>query len=364
MSKIPKQLIPAFVAWARSKGIGKPFSQEAMDFLEARFLMEVAAGGVPMAPAAAAGGAPVVLGAHLGVSHKPFELTWDGVKSEIFDVRTKEPDDFDLMVEQREQALVEGGHDDLTREALLLEQGAAAAAAASPPANTNPVTAATAILGGQATIKAGDNAVEVARWNGNDSETTNVTVTIGQSSLASSVVSQVNQPLQARPYAIARWGTRGVAMQANIDALAGTQFTLGASFVSLSLAMQPLLPYNPGGAGPIAVPMLLSGMLSFNTIEKTVPLTYTVYYSGGAAPTTVAVPAFAKQVTVYCDDTTATFDMIMEDIGRTFISTAKALSGDASLAKTIDLPGDTAILVFSNVVGAAVQWRFVFRLSL
>lgn len=339
------QLLGAVAAWARSKGIPRPTSKQAMQALVGQFLTEQ--------PQwyEVAGDAPT-------------HLTWNGVQTHIVDPLRGDPDDFDELVAQRQQAMVEAGGDDLAAHAIMQGVARNSLAQEAPFTRDNPPTATNALLGGQCTIQAGQDPVEIARWSGNDAETTNITITLGQFQLASTRQSDFHKPIQARPYAIVQWGTRGLSMKAFVDAMAGTQFTIGASYVSLSMAMQPLQDYPSNTA--VAVPLLLSGMLSFRTIERQTPLTYTYYNDNFVTSVpNIPVPAFAKTFTLYWDEGGAgTVDISMEDVGNTLVATAKGLSSDAAQAKTILIPDNVTKLAPSNIVGVGGHVQVIFGLNL
>lgn len=347
MSKIPKQLVPAFVAWARSKGIGRPYSQEAMDFLEARFLMEVAAGNVAVSPVpvAAAGGVPTVLGAdRLGTAiHKPFELAWDGAKTEILDVRTKEPDDFDVMIEQREQALIDGGHDDLARDAILMQDGAAARAAIAPPSNTNPASATNTPLGGQATPDSRKPPVEVARWVGDDSEATNFTVTAAL--VIPTTGAGNNASVTNNAFLQVQWGVRGFTFNMQVDIGTGCEFTLAGSFVSVAIGT------DPGISEFVSQPMVAG--VAFREGNRTAPLTRTLRnYVGGLA--SAAIPPFAKKFFVVAASGTATVAITLQEPDGTVVATLTVAAGNLVTGSYIIPPGATIINWTPSVAAAQI----------
>lgn len=301
-SGIPEHLKAAFIAWARSKGIRKPHSQETLDILFARFMIERAA-----APSAPVLGGEVLGADRLGISKNPIEVTWDGAKSEIFDVRTHAPDDFDVMVEKREAAMIEAGHDDLAREAILMEQGAAAAAAAAPPSSTNPVSATNTPLGGQATPDSTKPPVEVARWVGDDREATNFTITASfvQPPQSAGVLSGIG----GRSYLIVQWGCRGVANSMEVDVGNGCEFTLTGSFVSVSVAYDGRSVNGATQGQPVAV------SLAFRDGNRTTPLTRTKIFNsvGNVAGQLFLIPPFAKQFFVIPTTITATCEIILQE---------------------------------------------------
>lgn len=291
----------------------------------------------------------------------------NGASLEMADRTASAPDDFDDLVRKRGEALKAAGGDDLAAGAILQSGQQAEAVQRAPYVTTNPPSATGAVMGRSASLKPGDNAVEVARWTGTNDESRAVTVTIGQGVLAAGQTSLAQQPIQAYPYAIVKFGTQANLYTVYVDALAGTQFTVAATMVSVQLAMWPLMP-KPLNT-PIAATMLLSGNISFGQVERYAPVQYTWLSKTFATDQpSVPVPPFAVAFTFFGSTgggTTDTVDITMRDVGGTPVSVAASLSVDAAKSKRIAIPGNVVTLVPSNFTSVQLQEvAIVFDLSL
>lgn len=279
--------------------------------------------------------------------------------------------DFDLQVKARNEALQATGGDDLAAHVLLQDSHVQSVQAQAPTVSTNPPSAITSLLGGQATLTppprgAGPALVEVARWNGADNEAQNVTVTLGPAQIVDTIIGGVGVDLQSRPFARVQWGTRGFALSADIDIGLGQQFSIGASYVSLSVGMEALLPVTFGT--PQGLAQKLTGMLSFGQVERgPLALTRTVGIKNAAGQTSIIYdcPPFAKSIiAVY------TFDNIYispRDISGGQLGTTQVFGGAVSSAvtTTIVLPGGTVDIQIDAVAGTfASSPTLVFALGL
>lgn len=342
----------AFAAWARARGISAPSNPRDMQRLVAQFVVDMMGqiGGAQLI----GGGMPAM--DQMGHAENHINLLRDsGGMTEISDPET-EDSDFNDLIRQRHDAMEQAGGDDLAAAAIMGKQNQAAAAAAAPATNTNPPSAASSVLGGSIKMQAGDPPTEVARWTGENTESTNVTVTIGPAKI-DNIPLQFGVVFQARPYAIIQWGTQALLLSATVDAARGVQLTIGASMVSVQMAMQPLAPFSPLviGISVKPVPLLLSGMISFRQIEKNKPLTYTWYSSSfstfGVNAPTIPIPPFATSFKFFCSDSTAVVDFTIDDLGTATQYVAVALSGDAAKAQKIDLAGSSISLFPKNGTG-------------
>jgi hypothetical protein len=165
----------------------------------------------------------------------------------------------------------------------------------APFARNNPPSVLKGTIGGQQVVRSDDGiALQVANWPGDDPETIPVSFTFAP-------VEQLSQngfelATRAIPFGIIQFGTRGMMVKAEVDIGTGCQGTLTASAVTLQVALERFVPGNP--ALETAGIMKLAGMLSFNTVVRTAPLTRTKYCEDfvvgfGAV---IPVPPFAKSV--------------------------------------------------------------------
>lgn len=368
----------AFAHWCGYNKIPKPTTREGFEVLFAQFLNQQ-----PDNTQQVIGG-----GANHYEIHDTHEthLVNDGSTVQIADPAPQGiyKSDWDDMLEQRAKASIgPNGEllDDFDQEFELMNAHTQATNDAAPATNTNPLSSITAILGGSATLQAGQAGTspvptEVARWNGADSETTNVTVTIGPSVPTAQAGSGAGGIRQSIPYAVVQWGTRGISMIAYVDASIGAQFTIGASYVSLSLAMQSLYGYN--GLNGVPQPTLLSGMLSFRQITKASQLTYSVIVPDLDAAATVGlfpVPPFATTLRVMggyptTADPQAAYPFKIQFLdkpnGGQVLGTASAFSSNLAVSSLIPVPPNSRSF---NLVGvtppsSVFNLFMVFGLSL
>ena len=180
----------------------------------------------------------------------------------------------------------------------------------APFMRVNPPSALRGMLGNQATVSTGPSASppdknkQVALWEGEDAETTPITVTLGPVTGVGLTAEPYTAVPWLFPYAIVQFGTKGFATNFEVDIGVGCQFTLTASMVSLQVALED----PPTGFPSTNASLQLSGMLSFGpTNRQPCPITRTlvrqVTLVGGTV--TVPVPNFAKRVWLITSDGTA-----------------------------------------------------------
>jgi hypothetical protein len=354
--KSQAELMHAFAQWAQAQNIPPPTTTEGRKVLLGRFLGELSTRMQQMMPSPSEsieGGDPTL------------HIATDGATIQIEDARHSDHySDFDQLVDERNEAMRQAHGDDLAMNVLHREHRHDQIKQAAPFSTTTPRSSLQGNFGQTITMQAGDNPIEVARYQGEDnSEAVSITVTLGQARLAALRASVLHFPFQARPYAILNWGNNSTAFQAFIDALAGTQFSISATYASLSLAMQPLLSYPGATATP--VPMTLTGSLAFKTIERSQPLTYTWYSDTFFTDSpNVPVPPFATAFQWFNDVSGTTVDMGMFDIGNTAVSIAKGLSSDSSTVKKIPIPGNVTTLAPQAFTGSPQHVAIVFDLAL
>lgn len=186
-----------------------------------------------------------------------------------------------------------GNADSLTQKVALRNQRHADLSSVAPFARSNPPSVLAGTLGGQQSVMAGQQ-IQVANWGGDDAETTCVTVTLGPVQPINVQIPHAGQLF--RPYGIVQFGTRGFMVKAEVDIGAGCQFTVTGSSVTVQVA----LPLDNTTDPANVTTMKLTGMLSFQQIFRTTPITRTLYLFNDVSPTTnYIIPAFAKELTLW-----------------------------------------------------------------
>ena len=348
------KLKAAFAAWVKKNGIvvnGKQELQGIFDhFLKTQVL-----------PRAQAAGGQVLGGGgtwdEVPDAHDTHMVN-DGSTVQIADVdhdaNGPYVDDWQQLLRDRAKAAIgPNGQllDDFDQEFELGQQKTADAQAVAPPANTNPPSSITAILGGQAQVSANQPPIEVARWVGDDTEATNVTINVGPVSPQNTFA---NTNYSYRNYARVQFGTRGFLLPVEVDLGQGCQFTVSGSMVTVALAVDP----NPNATFNQSAQLV--GMMSFRQANRTAPITRTRYIDLLTGSEDVLVPPFAKRVTFYVINITAnaTFDFLDSQSNVAGIYTLAAGTQSATLV----LPGD-CVAVQVNV-SAQSSVRMVFELAL
>lgn len=280
----------------------------------------------------------------------PVALTDDGVSTNVVDRFYDAPDDFDQLVARREQALVEGGYDDLARDALLQQQEAEERNRLAPTMSQNPASAMNTPLGGQATPNATGNAIEVLRWAGTDDEATNFTITAAPVWEAATA-----QPtsITQRTFLQVQWGTRSQMQYAEIDVGKGCKFTLAGSFVTVAVNCEASVSNNNGQ--PIAV------SLGFRNTHSSSLLTRTKTLINVSGAQTVIVPPFAKKWFLAVSNTAATATVSEQEPDGTVL---EAFTQAAAAVPTTSfiLPASCAQIVITP--SQATNLSVVFELGL
>jgi hypothetical protein len=280
----------------------------------------------------------------------PVLLTDDDVSTHVVDPLYDAPDDFDQLVERREQALIEGGYDDLARDALMMQHDAEERARAAPQMSTNPASAANTPLGGQATPNALGNAIEVCRWVGDDTEATNFTIS------ASPVwEAGVPQPssISQRSFLQVQWGTRSQMQYAEIDVGKGCKFVLAGSMVTVAVNVEASVSNNNGQ--PIAV------AIGFRQANRTTSLTRTKYFANVNGAQTVNVPPFAKKFWILLSNAAATATTSIQEPDATVLD-AFTQAAAVSPQTPYTLPGSASQVVITT--SAASNLTVVFELGI
>ncbi len=246
--------------------------------------------------------------------------------------------------------------DQLQHFATLRAQKHALLNAQAPFVRNNPSTVLTGSLGNQVNVQPGD-VKQVANWIGDDAEAMAVTITLG----AAGIFPQTNVAAASaiRPYAIVQFGTRGCLVKAEVDIGQGSQFTVGASQVTLQVAMES----TPAGSVIPIVP--LTGMLSFHTTQKANPVTRTKYADGVVhlGHAVINIPPFARNVTVWRNLQADSFSVSVLDNTITLLYN-EDVAGGAYMTEPLPLSGDAAAIVITNSGADTVNYRAVFNLGL
>lgn len=346
-----------FQQWLNSKGAGIPSTTEGMKIAAAQFFGEMR---VRMQQPDAIGAAGDNAYAADPLSQAEKKINILRTSGGLFDISEPETEDSDFgdLIRQRHAAMEEAGGDDLAAAAILKGQNKIAATAAAPSMSTNPPSAIGAIMGGQQIVSPASNPVELARWNGENNESTNITVTTGAAQYSPPGQNSSPQVLQINPFLIVQWGTNGFALRAEIDIGQGVQFTVGCSFMSLSVTADAL---QKGAAGnQVASSQNVTAMLSFRQIEKSTPVTRSIRDFNFASNTTYTVPSFAKYllVTAGVIDNTTVFTVVFFNIGGSRVSAA-TFNGDSTARHALVPPDATTFNVtVAGTVGTFVQSIF------
>lgn len=227
----------------------------------------------------------------------------------------------------------------------------------APFTRGNPPSILQGSLGSTATVAVGGNPAQVALWSGDDAETTVVGVTLFP--FDNLFMPNTSNP-ELRPYGIVKFGTHGCQATAYVDIGTGAQFSVNASEVSLQVGLDAV---NGVGAANTAQ---ISGMLSFGTPTRGAPIQRTVYLETVTVSSskTVAIPAFAKNVTVQWNDPAATSNLEFFST-KTNIYTTGTLAGGANVPP-IPIPGHAGFVQVTLVaaLGSTANGVLVFELNL
>src|SRR6478609_7357630 len=193
--------------------------------------------------------------------------------------------------------------DEFYQRVIEQQQAREALAEDVPFTRSNPKSAAKAVFGNNELVQSGAMATkELCRWTVEDIDATNVTVAlalIGQPPPG-------NGPNIIRPYGIIKVGTNGNLSTFEVDIGMGCQFTVGGSFVSVTVGMD-----DDGGAN--AGSAVLAANLSFSNVNHSTAMTRTKYTPASGAAVTVQVPAFAKTVLFMTNDPAQTYTLTFKD---------------------------------------------------
>jgi len=263
----------------------------------------------------------------------------------LYGVRGEQLDDFDQKYMEQQ-----GAHDSLVQQA--------------PFVRSNPVSALQGTLGVQVPIFVGQQPQQTAYWQGEDAETTPVTVAF------TSIVPIVNFGVTnalVRPYGIVQFGTRGFLASVEVDIINGAQLTIGASQVNLLVALEDTRNINSGAGLPTKFPPIqLAGMLSFNPCVRTQNLTRTKYIDNLVDPgsITIAIPPFARTLFVMKALDAYPYQLVIEDSnGQTIFARNYAGATDVQTV-AIPLPGDAAEVTIATNGTTIAAMRLIFGLGI
>jgi hypothetical protein len=231
--------------------------------------------------------------------------------------------------------------------------------AKAPAVSTNPASVLHGSLGNQVSVTTGQR-VQVVNWNGDDSETTDLTVTL----FPISRVSDVTQPIGIRAFGIVQFGTRGSLATVEVDIGKGCQFTVSGSSITVQVALDTISVLPP----TITDTVFLSGMLSFKPILRTQQITRTLYADLTGSFGTFQVPNFAKSVSLWKEDYTAAILMeFLDSSGATrYKYTIAAGPSVGKLFEPVPLGGDIYQIRLSYVggIGPNDNMDLIFNLGI
>lgn len=230
-------------------------------------------------------------------------------------------------------------------------------------ARINPPTILRGTLGGKQSVGLGKR-IQVANWAGDDSETMPLTVTLSQvAPLANTQIGAI-LGVTFRPFGVVKFGTRGYSETVEVDIGLGTQFTVGASAMTIEVALEDTraigITTNPTAT------MDLLGEMSCYTVTKVKPCTRTVYVDNLAPGVSglLPFPARAKDLTVCRSDTTTTMSLSFRDTNSNFLYGFTIPIGTGVMQVPVILSGGAAAVIIDNVTAFNVSSQLVYGLDL
>lgn len=339
--RIPKQVFDRIKDFAQQRGI--PVDDAVKMFIEASRARAIGASAVdyemPDPPT--------------------FMSTGEGHMPQIEGRLQHEPDDFEEFAQRREEMLQQAGGDELGREILMRQHQTAELNQQANFVRHAPISAVGQQLGSTQNVAPGETK-QVARWDGvDDSEAQAVTVVLGP---VRALPPPQGTGVNTIPFATILWGNRGTLQQADIDIGRGCQLTVTASSVQVLVGLE-----DNAANGTLD----LTGMISFGTCVRTLPLTRSVYIAdlkAGTSNTKIDVPAFAKRVTLMRVNPTVDVSLTLLDYsfsGAYGVDFAATAGGFETLPLNyVDLTGDIAHIQVSNNGAADTMVRLLFELDL
>lgn len=274
-------------------------------------------------------------------------------------------DEFKQKLSARARALLSDEGRPVSDIAALARAGNAeheARAARQPYVNITPESAATGLLGSQVLLNTQNGSpIQVASWQGlSDAEACPVTVTLTQVIPPIPTSGGTQKPI--RPYAVLEWGTRN-RMRAEVDIGLGTQFTINAAAVALSVGLDVSTVL-----GSVDQECQLAGNLGFWPCVRTAPVTRTKYSDSLSAGGNdlIEIPAFAKNVLVSRGgnptDQMAFTIIVTDNTGRALAKQVVAIN--TLMSTPLILPGASRRISLTNDGAGAVTFCLVFELGL
>ncbi len=288
-------------------------------------------------------------------------------------------DEIDQYLIDKEKATRAAGGDEFRGRIGMKRSEIAALNAQAPFVRNVPASALNCVLGNTTTVTppgvpaTGGEAVyseaaQVALWDGEDVESTAVTVLFGPTGEPNTTTYKITAAqgsIALRPIGVVQFGTRGYLMTAEVDIARGCQFTVCASYVRLSVKVsgEPVI-----GSANIAASA--TGMIAFHTSVRTAPLTCTRYWNGlaaGLGTSHMRIPAFAQTLIIYRFRSTIPFAVIVRDLGGVQLFNF-AIAAEV-LMDTISLPGNAYFIEINNLSnvagsGGVTDFNLIYGLGL
>jgi len=247
--------------------------------------------------------------------------------------------------------------DQLVQKAALRRQVHNAMNDRAPFVRINPVSVLKGTLGGQQQVTPGTN-LQVAWWQGEDAEALPLVATLAPVQQLLAIDSGI---AVLRPYAILQFGTRGFLVKAEVDIGTGCQVVVGASSMTIQVALEAI----PNGFGGTAGFMKLAGMISFYPSERVLPNTRTRYVDSlaGNSSADYIVPPFAKSVIFWREPRTEPFelDFLINNGGIVYSFAAAA---NVVMTDPIQLSPDIIAVRVKDTSGGGLNGRLIFNLDI
>lgn len=310
-------------------------------------------------------------------------LVDNGAEVDIDDPRAPDDanDEFYSLIDRRNAALAAGGGDDLTRDAILMHQDREHNREVA--AATNPVSAVGQILGSVGTVKpqawntsapfitpdplhCGNQPVQVARWDGPDTETRAVACAFQPTNLLNPTI--LGSGSGVRAYGIVAFGSRLATQTVEVDIGNGCSIMVFGSSVQLSIALDPM-PTIPTAASFASNGYQAVGSFSFSSTGKGIPSVRTRYIdtlTNGQTANMYNIPPYARNVTMWRAPNTSAVTLTFVDTGGNTLYTETVAAGsDLLVDPPIPLSGDVAgIQVLNGGPNTLNFIRLIFQLSL
>lgn len=273
-----------------------------------------------------------------------------------------QPDAIDQMDAIRRQH--PGAIDQLEHKALLQQQQRAQANERAPFARICPPSFGTAgSIGNQSVALLAGQTAQLAQWAADvDIESATIGITV-----APVLPLQPNAEISAailRIRGILQLGTRNMTTQVKFDVGNGISFNVGASYIGLLVALDPIAPPFTLSGPPVHV----SGWLSHLPLPKTQPPTFTEYFDNaqtGAPSAILPRPGFAVEILpVQMSSASGSCNIEFFDVGRHLITQLAIPSPGAQVAN-IPWPNDAiGYRVTNTTLGTSQNIRVIHALAL